>query len=176
MDKHILFNLFYNFCLLFQPSTDIVSKCNFRVVSLNRIYFSFALGLNIINIRDICTQNSHLRRNTVGNLVLWRSVKGAVKRDFQTYILRYTSHIENFEYRYPHSNAFFQFRLKLERCKPFIAARHPTKWDIIDDVKLFPTAYVSQDILSQIFDVIQSNVALQAHVHKNVLFKLLPCI
>ena len=31
------------------PSTDIVSKCNFRVVMSSRIYIPFALSLNIIN-------------------------------------------------------------------------------------------------------------------------------
>ena len=39
---------------------------------------------------------------------------------------------------YPHSNALLQFELKLERCKPHEAALHPTKGDVIDDVKLFP--------------------------------------
>ena len=37
---------------------------------------------------------------------------GAVKRDFRTYIRRYTSPNEKFEYGYPHSNALLQFRLK----------------------------------------------------------------
>ena len=32
----------------FSPLTDIVSKCNFRVVMLIRIYLPFALGLNIV--------------------------------------------------------------------------------------------------------------------------------
>ena len=41
----------------------------------------------------------------VGNLVLRRRVSGAVKRDFQTYIRRYISQNEIFEYGYPHSNA-----------------------------------------------------------------------
>ena len=45
----------------------------------------------------------------------------------------------NFEYGYPHSNALLQFELKLERCKPHKATRHPTKCDVINDVKLFPT-------------------------------------
>ena len=58
------------------------------------------------------------RRYTVGNLVLRRRASGAVKRDFQTYIRRYTSPNENFEFGYPHSNALLQFELKLERCKP----------------------------------------------------------
>ena len=46
---------------------------------------------------------------TVGNLVLWRCVSGAVKRDFRTYIRRYTSPNENFENGYPHSNALLTF-------------------------------------------------------------------
>ena len=96
----------------------------------------------------------------VGNLVLLLRARGSVKRDFRTYILRYTSPNENFEYGNPHSNAFLQFDLKLEDCKPHKAARHPVKGDIIDDVDS-----ISQDILSQIFDVIQSDVALQTQVH-----------
>ena len=32
-------------------------------------------------------------------------------------------------------------RLKLESCKPQNAARHLTKCDVINDVKLFPTVY-----------------------------------
>ena len=62
-----------------------------------------------------------------------------------------------------HSNSFLQFHLNLKRWKFQKSARHPTIWDVINDVKLFPT--VSQDILSQIFDVIQSDVALQKQVH-----------
>ena len=57
------------------------------------------------------------------------------------YIRRYTSPNENFEYGYPHSNALLQFRLKFERCKPHNTASHPTKYDIINDVKLFPAVY-----------------------------------
>ena len=34
--------------LLFSPSTDIVSKYNFRVVMFSRFYLPFAIGLNII--------------------------------------------------------------------------------------------------------------------------------
>ena len=50
---------------------------------------------------------------------------------------------ENFEYGYPHSNALLQFDLKLEHCKPHKAAGHPTKCDVINDVKLFLTVYHS---------------------------------
>ena len=54
------------------------------------------------------------------------------------------------------------FCLKLEHFKLHKAAHHPMKCDIIYDIKLFP---ISQDIPSQIFDVIQSDVALQNRVH-----------
>ena len=45
------------------------------------------------------------------------------------------------EYSYPLSNVLLQFHFELEHCKPHKAAHHPTKCDIIDDVKLFPTVY-----------------------------------
>ena len=98
-----------------------------------------------LQLGDKCIQIFHLGRYivgyTVGNLVLRRRASGAVKRDFRTYIRRYTSPNENFEYGYPHSNALVQFRLKFERCKPHNIARYPTRCDVINDVKLFPTVY-----------------------------------
>ena len=48
----------------------------------------------------------------VGKLVLRQRVSGAVKRDFRTYIRRYTSPNENFEYGYPYSNALLTFSLQ----------------------------------------------------------------
>ena len=94
---------------------------------------------------DNCIQNFHLERYIVGytvrNLVLRRRASGAVKRDFRTFIRRYTSPNEYFEYGYPHSNALLQFELKLERCKPHKAARYQTKCDVMNGVKLFPTVY-----------------------------------
>ena len=94
---------------------------------------------------DNCIQNFHLGRYiigyTVGNLVLLPRESGAIKCDFIMYIQRYTSPNENFEYSYPHSNALLQFGLKLEHCKSHKAAHHPTKCDVINDVKLFPTVY-----------------------------------
>ena len=93
------------------------------------------------------------------NLVIRRCESEAIKLDLRAYNLQYTSPNEHFEYGYPHSNALLQSRLKLECCKPNKATRHPTKCDVINDVKLFPT-----DILSQIFDVVQSNVAIQKQV------------
>ena len=96
-------------------------------------------------VGDNCIQNFHSGRYivgyTVGNLVLRRRASGAVKRDFRTYIRRYTSPNENFKYGYPHSNAILQFRRKLEHYKPHNATRHPMKCDVINDVKLFPTVY-----------------------------------
>ena len=70
------------------------------------------------------------------------------------YIRRYTSPSENFKCGYPHSNALLQFLLKLECCKPHNAARYLTKFDVISNIKLFPTYTVA------IFDVIQSEVGL----------------
>ena len=106
---------------------------------------------------DNCIQNFHFGRYmvgyTVGNLVL-------VKRDFRTYIWWYTSPNKNFEYGYHHSNALLQFHLESEHWKQHKATRHRMKCDVIDDVKLFP-----EDILSQIFDIIQSDVTLQKQVH-----------
>ena len=67
---------------------------------------------------DNCIQNFHLGRYIVrymvGSLILWRRMSRTVKRDFRMYIRQYTSLNENFEYGYPHSNAFLQVCLKLE--------------------------------------------------------------
>ena len=89
------------------------------------MYSNFHLGRYIV-------------RYTVRNLVLWRSAK----RDFWPYFGRYINpQIKNFEYVYPHSNVFLQFRLRLERCKPHKAAGHPKIYDVIYDVKVLPTVY-----------------------------------
>ena len=94
---------------------------------------------------DFHIQNIYLGRYIirykVGNLVLWRRASGAVKRDFRLYIRRYTSPNEYFEYGYPHSNALLQILFKLKRCRAHNASHHPTKCDIINDVKLFPIVY-----------------------------------
>ena len=74
-------------------------------------------NLDILNkLGDNCIQNFHLGRYivgyTVGNLVLRRRGSGAVKRDFRTYIRRYTSPNVKFEYGYPHYNALLTFSLQ----------------------------------------------------------------
>ena len=78
---------------------------------------------------DNCIQNFHLGRYivvyTVGNLVLRRRVSGAVKRDFRTYIRRYTSPNVNFEYGYPHSNALLTFSHKKTVKMHFFAPIRP---------------------------------------------------
>ena len=58
-------------------------------------------------------------------LNLRRRVSGAVKRDFRTYIRRYTSPNENFEYGYPHSNALLIFFLKNTVKLYFVAPIRP---------------------------------------------------
>ena len=83
----------------------------------------------VINLGDNCIQNFYLGRYivgyTVGNLVLRRRASGAVKRDFRTYIRRYTSPNENFEYGYPHSNALLTFPFKNTVKMYFIAPIRP---------------------------------------------------
>ena len=86
-------------------------------------------------------------------------VRNLVLSDLRPYIQRYTSPNENLEYGYPHSNGLLQSHFKLKCCKRHKATHHPTKCDVINDLKL------SQDILSQSFDVIQSDVMLQKQVH-----------
>ena len=83
---------------------------------------------------DDCIQIFHLGRYivgyTVGNLVLRGRASGAVKRDFRTYIIRYTSPNENFEYGYPHSNALLHFVSNWSvgsRIKQHVAKRNVTK-------------------------------------------------
>ena len=49
--------------------------------------------------------------------------------------------MKKLQYGYPHSNALMQPHLELERCKPHKPACHPTKCDVINDVKLFLTVY-----------------------------------
>ena len=61
----------------------------------------------------------------VGNLVLLQPVSGAVKRDFRTYIRRYISPNENFEYDYPHSNVLLNFSLKNAGDMYFVAPIRP---------------------------------------------------
>ena len=67
----------------------------------------------IVELGDNCIHNFHLERYIVvyrvGNLVLRQRVSVAIIRDIITFIRRYTSPNENFEYSYPHSNALFTF-------------------------------------------------------------------
>ena len=101
--------------------------------------------LSCLKLGDNCIQNFHLGRYivgyTVGNLVLRRRASGAVKRDFRTYIRRYTSPNENFEYGYPilmHFCSFLSNWSAASRVKPY--AIQP-RCDVINDVKQFATVY-----------------------------------
>ena len=95
-------------------------RINLTFISVNQDHTTFKQCSTDPKLGDNCIQNFHLGRYivgyTVGNLVLRRRASGAVKRDFRTYIRRYTSPNENFEYGYPHSYASLQFALKVERC------------------------------------------------------------
>ena len=128
-----------------KKSTTAVHRLILVIIWRDQSYNSFGVYSYVNKLGDNCIQNIHLGRYivgyTVGNLVLRRRASGAVKRDFRTYIRRYTSPNENFECGYPHSNAILQFRLESERWKPHKAARHPRKCDVINDVKLFPAVY-----------------------------------
>ena len=109
-------------------------------------------------------QNFHLGRYIVGymvgNLVLrWRASR-AVKHDFWAYIWLYTSPNNNFEYGYPHFNALLHIRLDSMYWKPQAIQRK-----VIYYWCQTISCSISQDILSQIFYVIQSDVALQKQVH-----------
>ena len=73
--------------------------------------------------------------------------------------------MEIFGYGYPHSNAFLQFRIKMERCKPHKAARHPTKWEVVNEVKLFPTVYRRVYYRKCLTLSNQTSRALQKQVH-----------
>ena len=81
------------------------------------------------HLGDNCIQKIHLGRYivgyTVGNLVLRRRESGAVKRDFRTYIRRYTSPNDNFEYGYPHSNALLTFFLQKNSENYLVAPTRP---------------------------------------------------
>ena len=55
-----------------------------------------------IHLGDNCIKNFHLGRYKRSEIQFYgQRARGAVKRDFQTYIQKYTSPSENFEYSYP---------------------------------------------------------------------------
>ena len=100
------------------------------------------------DLGDNQIQNFHLGRYiigyTVGNLALRRRVSGAVKRDFRTYIRRYTSPNENFEYGYPHSNALLKFPFKRTVKMYFVAPIRPAAASCIKPLASCIYSLVSQ--------------------------------
>ena len=107
----ILTLLYLNFMVFHMVKKGFKKKCS---LFLNTSHYNMDLG-------DNCIPNIHLGRYivgyTVGNLVLQRRTSGAVKGDFRTYIRRYTSPNENFEYVFPHSKLHFCSFILMERCK-----------------------------------------------------------
>ena len=131
----ILVDLFFSYRLLKEGIEDVVDLASYTAEYFGLVIkqpklqesetsktrtlmynFISALAQIVVHLGDNCIQNFHLGRYiigyTVGNLVLWRRVSEAIKRDFLTYIRQYTSSNENFEYGYPHSNALLTFSFK----------------------------------------------------------------
>ena len=100
----------------------------------------------MVHLGDKCNQNFHLGRYIVGykvtNLVLRRHQSGAVKRDLGPYDISDDKPPQmKILNGYPNSNTLLQSGLKLEHCKLHKAAHNPTKYDLFNNVKLFPTVY-----------------------------------
>ena len=180
------------FAYTFEPKFGIILSEFWRFVDGRHTKCVWENKYNLSNsnfvghLGDNCIQTFLLGRYIVGyrvwNLVLRRLVSRAIKRDFRLYIRRYTSTNENFEYGYPHFNALLTFSLQKvsenvlcyaytssgcqlhkTACQLHIFTRQPmksdvTKWRWVSDS-------ISQDILSQIYDVIQSDVVLHLQVN-----------
>ena len=72
----------------------------------DRLEHSISVYL-VDNCIQICHSGRYIVGYTFGNFVLRCGVSGAVKHDFRTCILRYTSPNDKLEYGYPHSNVLF---------------------------------------------------------------------
>ena len=95
---------------------------------------------------------------TFRNHVLRLRLRVAVKLNFRPYIRRYTSPNENFEYSYP---------LSILRLSPAAASCTKVVKPLFDVTQLRRVCdSISQDILSQIYDVIQLGIALQKQMYK----------
>ena len=87
------------YCRKFMTLSNQTSRCICKCIRIRGLLYSkFSFG--------------EVYRRIYGNLVLRRRVSGPVKRGFRTYIRRYTSPNENFEYGYPHSNALLTLSLQ----------------------------------------------------------------
>ena len=77
----------------------------------------------------------------VGNLVIGQRVSRTVKPDFPPYIPQYTSPNAHFKFDHSHSDApLHMFSAKiffLSEIGVLQVACHPTKCDVINDIKLF---------------------------------------
>ena len=93
-------------------------------------------GKSVLKLGDNFIQNFHLGRYIIGYTV--------VKCDFRTYIRRYTSPNENFEYGNPHSNALLNFSLKKTVKMYFIASIRPAAASCIKPLASCIYSLVSQ--------------------------------
>ena len=66
----------------------------------------------------------HVYRRIYGRIFSFTATRkrSRVKRDYRSYIRRYNSPNENFEYGYPHSNALLTFSLQKDSKRVFYCA------------------------------------------------------
>ena len=104
-------------------------------------FFDRVLCTVLINdlyiVRRYFHYGRYIMRYAVENLVLQGHARGAIKRDFRTYMRRYTSPNENFEYGYPHSDALLQFCLNLSIASHKKTARYPMICDELMESNYF---------------------------------------
>ena len=127
---------------------------------------NFCLMVNYSNLGDNCIQNFYFGRYIagymVGNFVLQRRF---IKHNFRPYNRRYTSPNENFEYGYPHSNALFDiYSSNAQYFAPNVSFMSNAK-PHVNQSQATCSDGLSQNLLTQILDVIQSDVALYSQAH-----------
>ena len=115
---------------------------NYQACRINVLKFPTITCLAKLYLGNNCILNFHLGRYIVGYTVSFTATSELSRKTwFPNISRRYTSPNQNFEYRYPYSMHFCSF---VSNFKLHSAAGHPTKCDIINDVKLFPNS-ISQD-------------------------------
>ena len=122
---------------------------------MSRKYHNWLPPKNVIvalpshtHLGDKCIQNSHLGRCiggfTVGNFVLRRRARRAVKRDSDRISDDIPPEMKILNMVIP---ILMHFRKRALQ-PAYKAARHPTISDVINDAKLFPTVYRSCKVLT----------------------------
>ena len=95
----------------FENTCFSTRRASFNLAVLASIHFALRTSQTCSNNKGITVFKTFIWEDTVGNLVLWRHVSRAVKRDFRTYIQRHNFPNETFEYGYPQFNALLTFSL-----------------------------------------------------------------